>query len=542
MTKSAGRPKKRGCEPLADKRDQYLRLMAQGMSNSAACRQVGVNRRTGNRWRYGRKVVDRAGREYVYPPITEQRDDGAVSPRFLSEDERIAIADLLRAVNSPRAIARQLGRNPATISREIRRNSHPRTGKYHPFYAQRRTVVRRARSKDGKIRREPPLKEYIQRRLNQHWSPEQISQALRTAFPDEPERHLAHETIYQAIYLTYRGGLDRQPAALRTGRQARRRRRDVGQRAARLIDPGTLIDQRPTEIDDRLQPGSWEGDLIMGTGNRSAIGTLVERTTRYVMLLHLPDGRTAEHVRDALVRAFADLPPTLARSLTWDQGTEMSRHDEFTRATNIPVYFCDPASPWQRGSNENTNGLLRQYFPKGTDLSLYHAEGYPWPARTTFPAPTRSRAIRPSGRNAADGHNASLQRRSRGNSPELPRRVLSGVCGVTAVVERRRRLVHERRRKDTPTATPPVSSGSRPPAWLGVFARTTRSRDRAMPDLTASAEWSPRANGKSMTFRLATADRTTIVHGARAPLRCGGTAGPPGSGPPEQEDSWAERP
>jgi IS30 family transposase len=374
MTKPYRRPRKPGPEPLADKRDQYLRLMAQGMSNSAACREVGVNRKTGNRWRYGRKVVDGAGRQYVYPPITEQRDTGTVSPRFLSEDERIAIADLLRSGNSLRAIARQLGRSPATISREIRRNRHPRTGRYHPFYAQQRATVRRARSKDGKIRRDPELKAYIQQRLGQRWSPEQISRALRSAFPDEPERHLAHETIYQAIYLTHRGGLDRRPATLRTGRQARRRRRDVGQRATRFIDPGTLISQRPADIDDRQQTGNWEGDLILGQSNRSAIGTLVERTTRYVMLLHLPHGRTAEHVRDALVHAFAALPPELTRSLTWDQGSEMSRHDEFTRSTGIPVYFCDPASPWQRGSNENTNGLLRQYFPKGTDLSLYSAE------------------------------------------------------------------------------------------------------------------------------------------------------------------------
>src|SRR5947209_9114022 len=174
--------------------------MAQGMSNSAACREVGVNRKTGTRWRYGRKVVDRAGREHVYPPITEQRDTQAVSARFLSEDERVAISDLLRAGNSLCAIARELSRSPATISREIRRNSHPRTGKYHPFYAQRRAVIRRARSKDGKIRRDPELKAYIQQRLNRRWSPQQISQALRTAFPAEPERHLAHETIYQAIY------------------------------------------------------------------------------------------------------------------------------------------------------------------------------------------------------------------------------------------------------------------------------------------------------------------------------------------------------
>ncbi|WP_331773245.1 IS30 family transposase [Embleya sp. NBC_00888] len=344
------------------------------MSNSAACREVGINRRTGTRWRYGRKAVDRTGRERVYAPITEERRRDGTSDRFLAEDERLVIADLLRSGNSLRAIARELGRSPATISREVRRNSDPRTGKYHPYQAQRRAAVRRARSKEGKIRRDPELKEFIQQRLDRRWSPEQICQALRTAFPDEPERHLAHETVYQAVYLPHRGGLERTPGVLRTGRPARRRRRRPDERATRFIDPGTLISHRPEELNDRQVAGSWEGDLIVGKGNRSAIGTLVDRSTRYVKLLHLPGGRGAEQVRDALVHALGDLPAELARSVTWDQGSEMSRHDEFTRATGIPVYFCEPASPWQRGSNENTNGLLRQYFPKSTDLSLFGAE------------------------------------------------------------------------------------------------------------------------------------------------------------------------
>ncbi|XDO63887.1 IS30 family transposase [Streptomyces sp. RLB1-33] len=288
--------------------------------------------------------------------------------------ERLVIADLLRSGNSLRAIARELGRSPATISREVRRNSDPRTGKYHPFQAQRRAAVRRARSKDGKMRRDPELKEFIQQRLDRRWSPEQICQALRTAFPDEPERHLAHETVYQAVYLPHRGGLERANGALRSGRPARRRRRRPGERATRFIDPGTLISRRPEELNDRQIAGSWEGDLIVGKGNRSAIGTLVDRSIRYVKLLHLPGGRGAEQVRDALVHALGDLPAELARSVTWDQGSEMSRHDEFTRATGIPVYFCEPASPWQRGSNENMNGLLRQYFPKSTDLSVFGAE------------------------------------------------------------------------------------------------------------------------------------------------------------------------
>lgn len=364
--------------------------MAQGMSNSAACREVGINRKTGSRWRYGRKVVDRAGNVRHYAPITEVRESDALSERFLSEDERIVIADLLQAGHSQRAIARELDRDPATISREVRRNSDPRTGKYHPFQAQRRAAVRRSRSKEGKIRRDPELKEFIQQRLDRRWSPEQICQALRIAFPDEPDRHLAHETIYQAVYLPHRGGLERTAGALRTRRPARRRRRRAEERATRFIDPGTLISERPVEVNDREVAGHWEGDLITGTANRSAIGTLVDRTTRYVKLLHLPGDHGAESVRDALVSAFAGLPPALAHSLTWDQGSEMSRHDEFTVATGVPVYFCEPASPWQRGSNENTNGLLRQYFPKSTDLSIFSVEDLAFVAAELNSRPRRT--------------------------------------------------------------------------------------------------------------------------------------------------------
>ncbi|MFF7597896.1 IS30 family transposase [Streptomyces mirabilis] len=204
------------------------------------------------------------------------------------------------------------------MSREVRRNSDSHTGKYHPLQAQRRAAVGRARSKDGKIRRDPELKEFIQQRLDRRWSPEQICQALHTAFPDEPERHLAHETVYQAVYLPHRGGLERTPGLLRSGRPARRRRRRPDERATRFIDPGTLISYRPEELNDRQIAGSWEGDLIVSKGNRSAIGTLVDRSTRYVKLLHLPGGRGAEQVRDALVHAFGDLPAELARSVTWD--------------------------------------------------------------------------------------------------------------------------------------------------------------------------------------------------------------------------------
>jgi IS30 family transposase len=373
MTTSRRGLKKRGVPPQTEKRDRYLALMAQGSGNSAACRAVGINRRTGTRWRYGRTITNRVGQSVTYPSIlTPARP---VSARFLSEDERIAIGDGLIANHSIRAIAAQLGRSPSTISREIQNNCDPQTGDYYPFRAQQRSTARRPRPKVGKLAEHVELRDHVQRRLEQRWSPEQISRTLVVAFPNRPEMRVAPETIYQALYVQGRGQLRRElTRALRTGRACRRPRRRPEQRTPRFVEPMVMISDRPAEAADRAVPGHFEGDLIMGTGNQSAIGTLVERTTRYVMLLHLPHGHAAEHVRDALLDTVATLPSHLVRSLTWDQGVEMARHGEFTVATDIPVYFCDPHSPWQRGSNENTNGLLRQYFPKGTDLSSYGPE------------------------------------------------------------------------------------------------------------------------------------------------------------------------
>lgn len=362
-----------GVPPQSAKRALYMRLMAEGMSSLAACRVVGINRRTGKRWRHGRTVVDARGVVRVYPPIVAARP--SVSERFLSEDERITLADGLVRGLSLRAIAAELGRSPSTLSREVRRNLGPGRTTYHPFRAERQAAARRSRPRPGKLARCPELRAFVQERLERRWSPEQISQVLPKVFPDRPEMRVAHETIYQALYVQGRGQLRRElHTALRSGRAYRRAQPRADRRSGRFAQPMVMISERPPEVADRAVPGHWEGDLLMGRLNRSAIGTLVERSSRYVLLLHLPDGHGPDQVRDALVKTVSVLPVHLARSLTWDQGTEMHRHLEFSLATNIPVYFCDPASPWQRGSNENTNGLLRQYFPKGTDLSVHGAE------------------------------------------------------------------------------------------------------------------------------------------------------------------------
>ena len=360
-----------GPKKLLREREAYSQLMQQGLSNKEACRIVGINEKTGRRWRNGRSA-DR--RQKAAPPIHAVVPPSGPS-RYLREDDRIYIADRLREKATVRAIAAELGRSPSTVSREIRRNRHPGNGQYRPHAAQARADARRPRPKPGKISQNPELRRFIQDRLHLRWSPEQICQALRAQFPQRPEMHVVHETVYQALYVQGRGELRRELArALRTGRARRKPRRQAQQRQPRFSTPMVMISERPAEAEDRAVPGHWEGDLIIGKDGASAIGTLVERATRYVMLLHLPDGRSAEHVRDALTDTVQTLPAHLVRSLTWDQGAEMAAHGAFTIATDIPVYFCDPASPWQRGSNENTNGLLRQYFPKGTDLSVHTRE------------------------------------------------------------------------------------------------------------------------------------------------------------------------
>jgi transposase, IS30 family len=293
--------------------------------------------------------------------------------RYLSVAEREEIAVGLAAGESVRAIAARLGRSPSTISREVRRNSRGRRY-YRALAAQGQAQWRAARPKTAKLAGHYELREWVQGKLEEKWSPEQISVMLAAEFPGRPEMRVSHETIYQAIYVQGRGALRRELAGcLRTGRALRKPRRKEGERRGKI--PGmVMISERPAEAGDRAVPGHWEGDLIIGAGSKSAIGTLVERSSRFVMLLHLPHSHGADQVAAAMTVAMGGLPDAIRRSLTWDQGTEMSGHAQIAVDADLDIYFCDPHSPWQRGSNENTNGLLRQYFPKGTDLAVHSRE------------------------------------------------------------------------------------------------------------------------------------------------------------------------
>lgn len=307
-------------------------------------------------------------------PVALETLEKVLSDRYLSLAEREQIADLLIAKASVRAIARELGRSPSSIGREIKRNSHPTLG-YRAYGAHRTATASRARPKISKLAAAGELRDYVEEKLRVRWSPEQISKLLIKEFPHDGQMRVSHETIYQSLYFQARGGLKREvKEALRTGRTRRKKHKNPEERTGRFRDPMINISERPPEVEDRAIPGHWEGDLITGTSNQSAIATLVERTTRYVMLVHLPIDHTAESVRDGLIKTMGTLPAHLRGSLTWDQGVEMAKHKAFSIATDMDVYFCDPHSPWQRGTNENTNGLLRQYFPKGTDLGAYGPE------------------------------------------------------------------------------------------------------------------------------------------------------------------------
>jgi IS30 family transposase len=300
---------------------------------------------------------------------------GGLSPRVatrsslrLSVEEREEISRGLLVGESVRRIASRLGRAPSTVSREVVHNGG--RCRYRAWRAEAAATRRARRPKLAKLASRRRLRRAVERLLAERWSPEQIARRLRHDHPNEPEMWVSHETIYQSLFVQGRGALRAElTRCLRTGR-ARRRPRGRVPRGRQMADM-VLISERPAEVEDRAVPGHWEGDLIIGKGGRSAIGTLVERQTRYVLLVALPDGRTAPHLRSALASRILSLPEQLRRTLTWDRGNEMTEHVRFTVDTGVQVYFCDPHSPWQRGSNENTNGLLRQYFPKGTDLSVH---------------------------------------------------------------------------------------------------------------------------------------------------------------------------
>jgi IS30 family transposase len=389
-------------------RQRFWAAIAAGLSSEQAAVAAGVSGAIGVRWFReggGMRSVSRA----------------SLSGRYLSFAEREEIAILRAKGCKVREIGRRLGRSASTISRELRRNAMTRGGglEYRATTAQWHADRRARRPKIAKLAADSSLRAYVQdrlagviaapdgtsvpgpevawigrrrgrrqaRRWASSWSPEQIANRLRVDFPDDDSMRISHEAIYQALYVQGRGALRRELAAcLRTGRALRVPRARTRGRGKHFVSAEIMISQRPAEAADRAVPGHWEGDLILGLGS-SAIGTLVERSTRFTMLLHLPRmaaygqprvdngpalaGHGAQAVRDAIAAKVTTLPEQLRRSLTWDQGAEMAQHAQLRIDTGLAVYFCDPHSPWQRGTNENTNGLLRQYFPKGTDLSTH---------------------------------------------------------------------------------------------------------------------------------------------------------------------------
>jgi transposase, IS30 family len=335
-----------------------LDLLAAGVSPNQAGPAAGVS--TSLAYRLHRSM----GGVYRPPAVT-------YSDRYLDREERYELARLHECGLSIRAIGARIGRHPSTISRELARNRDPRTGRYQPERAHRLAWERQRRPKPSKLARNPVLRGRVQQLLDRRYSPEQVSGRLKVAYPDDPAMRVSHETIYQSLYLYPRGELRRElKACLRSGREIRRRR---GRRETRGRIVGAVpIGQRPPEAEGRLVPGHHEGDLIMGSkASNSAVGTIVERTTGYLTLLPLHGGHDAASVADAVIDRLGALPAWFAQTLTWDRGTELAQHQRITAATGIQVYFADPHAPWQRGSNENINGLLREYLPKGTDLSAW---------------------------------------------------------------------------------------------------------------------------------------------------------------------------
>jgi IS30 family transposase len=340
----------------AEEKKRMISLIADGMSANDVAQELGRSSTI------VRRVVVSVGG-------VARRQSWDPSPARLSAGEREEIRRGLDAGSSLRVIARGLGRAPSTVSREVAANGG-RHG-YAGWRAHRRACDLARRPKVAKLAGCARLRAQVEEWLEcEQWSPTQISARLRIEFPYDPMMRVSPETIYQSLYVQGRGALRKELAAcLRTGRAIRRNRSRLSTR--RGIPDKLMISERPAEVEDRAVPGHWEGDLIIGKQGRSAVGTLVERWSRYVVLLHLDGDHAAETVRDAMTAKIKTLPEHLVKSITWDQGTEMAQHRQFTIDTGIQVFFCDPHSPWQRGSNENTNGLLRQWMPKGTDLSVF---------------------------------------------------------------------------------------------------------------------------------------------------------------------------
>lgn len=340
---------------------RYWELVGSGASNAAACKMLGVSRVIGTRLRNQRAQQPRISGK---PP----------SGRYLSLRERLQMADLLRLGCSLRAIGRELGRHASTIKRELDRHRDSK-GRYLPRIADHDARRQRRRPRERKLQTSPRLRSLVQAKLTSHWSPEQICGWLARQFPSEPHLRLCPETIYQALLFHDDGGLrtDGKPR-LRTGRKIRKHRWRTGPGHGAVVKNMTMISDRPAEIETKTEAGHWEGDLIVGVGSVSAMVTLRERKTHYGIIINLPHGHTAVLTNQAIITALSTLPTHLKRTLTWDQGVEMARHQELATATGLRIFFAERSSPWQRGANENFNGLVRQYFPKGTDLSVHSKE------------------------------------------------------------------------------------------------------------------------------------------------------------------------
>jgi IS30 family transposase len=335
---------RRGRKRQLEVEARYWQLLASGMGTVEACRQVGITRKTGYRWR-----------AEVGGVLPVRLSEAVRSNRYLSLLERQRIGALHRQGLTLREIGRRLDRSASTISRELRRNTSKHDRVYEAPVTHARARARGARPGRSRMAVDLELREVVQSKLEQEWSPEQIAAHLRSEFPDRPAWHLCHETIYQALYRGARGGLNRRlTKRLRTGRPLRKRRRRADQRRSRYVLPHQGIARRPAVVTERSRLGDWEGDLIVGPASRSAVATLVDRKSRYLRLIHLPDGHRSDQLVAALTAAFGSTDPARRLTLTWDQGSEMSRHDEVARLFSEGVFFADPGSPWMRGTNENT--------------------------------------------------------------------------------------------------------------------------------------------------------------------------------------------